>query len=117
VLLNLLTNVERYAYPDGAGGRVEVRLRTAVPPGPASFAISVQDFGRGIEPDALRRVFEPFFTTGRGRGGTGLGLAIVQNIVSTALQGWVAIESSPGAGTTATIVVPQTIRERETGGE
>jgi len=113
VLLNFLTNVERYAYPGGSGGAVEVRLRAVTDQGRPCFAISVRDFGRGIAPEDLSRVFEPFFTTGRGKGGSGLGLAIVQNLVSTALHGRVTLASVPGEGTTATMVVPQVVESRD----
>lgn len=108
LLLNLLSNVERYAYPDGIGGKVEIVLAPGEPPKHA-FEISVRDFGRGIAPADLPRVFEPFFTTGRERGGTGLGLAIVQTLVTEALGGAVAIESAPGAGTTVRLELPASL--------
>ena len=52
-----------------------------------AFLIVVRDYGAGISPENLARVFEPFFTTGRGRGGTGLGLSIVNNIVDICSEG------------------------------
>jgi signal transduction histidine kinase len=104
-LMNLLTNVQRYAYPDGRGGAVEVLVSEAG----AGFAIQVRDFGVGIPSEALDQVFSPFFTTGRGRGGTGLGLAIVQNIVVDALKGKVEIASTPGDGTTVTVHLPRVV--------
>jgi signal transduction histidine kinase len=109
VLLNLLTNIERYAYEPGAGGRADIVVAAAnAPPAPA-FTITVRDYGRGIAPDDLGRVFEPFFTTGRSRGGTGLGLSIVRNIVTTALQGEIHLASTPGHGATFHITFPQEI--------
>src|SRR5205085_1889518 len=81
VLLNLLTNAERYAYAPGGGGGVDVVLRADDRARPPGFILSVRDFGRGIPKKDLARVFEPFFTTGRERGGTGLGLTIVQSLV------------------------------------
>jgi signal transduction histidine kinase len=109
VLLNLLTNVERYAYPEGAGGAVEIEVAEAGDGKEDAFAVTVRDFGRGIAPDALPRVFEPFFTTGRGRGGTGLGMAIVHNVVTSALKGRVELTSEPGRGTAVTVTVPKTV--------
>lgn len=104
VVLNLLTNVERYAYPGGTGGDVEIEVAPdAVQDG---FVLSVRDHGRGIPEADLARVFDPFFTTGRAQGGTGLGLAIVHNLVVDGLGGRVEITSESGAGTTVTIHLP-----------
>jgi signal transduction histidine kinase len=104
VLLNLLTNVERYAYPDGAGGEVEIDIAPELEDG---FVVTVRDAGRGIAADELPRVFDPFFTTGRARGGTGLGLAIVHSLVCDGLGGSIDITSQLGAGTTVTIHLPR----------
>jgi signal transduction histidine kinase len=98
VLLNLLSNVERYAYPGGRGGLVEIDFECESAAGDW-FRLTVRDFGRGIAPDHLPRLFEPFFTTGRAQGGTGLGLAIVHNLVTAALRGSIAVESKLGHGT------------------
>ena len=104
VLLNLMSNVERYAYPDAAGGPVEIDIAPAQEDG---FVVTVRDQGRGIASNDLPRVFEPFFTTGRARGGSGLGLAIVYNLVRDGLGGSVEIASQPGAGTTVTLRLPK----------
>lgn len=110
IVLNFLSNIERYAYPDGAGGKAEITLEDA---GEAGYRIVVRDWGAGIAPDDLARVFEPFFTTGRARGGTGLGMAIVHNLVTTALHGTIAIDSAPGKGTTLTLTLPREVPENE----
>ena len=109
VLLNLYTNIERYAYPGGAGGRVEVRIAATETGGVPSFTLTVRDFGAGIPADDLGRVFEPFFTTGRSRGGTGLGLAIVHTLVTSTLKGSVEVESTLGQGTRIEVVFPRSI--------
>lgn len=106
ILLNFLTNVQRYAYPDEAGGLAEIYVGTA---GADKFSISVKDYGKGMSADVRERVFEPFFTTGRSSGGTGLGMAIVHNLVTTALKGSIQIESEPGKGTEITFVFPRSI--------
>jgi signal transduction histidine kinase len=105
VLMNLLTNVQRYAYPDGRGGVVEVLISAS----DAGFVVQVRDFGVGIPPEALDQVFSPFFTTGRGSGGTGLGLAIVQNIVVNSLAGKVEIASTEGNGATVAVHLPRAV--------
>jgi signal transduction histidine kinase len=106
ILLNLLANVERYAYPAGQGGAAEVALALA---GPGEYELRVKDFGRGIPPGNLDRVFEPFFTTGRGAGGTGLGMTIVYNLVTTALKGRITLHSVVAQGTDVQIVFPRVI--------
>ena len=96
VLLNLLTNAERYAYPTGTGGRVEVELSDRVVRDGRRFDLIVRDFGVGIPTESQSRVFDPFFTTGRDKGGTGLGLAIVYSLVHESLYGQIELTSRPG---------------------
>lgn len=96
ILLNLLTNAERYAYPRGTGGRVEVDLSDRTVGDARRFDLVVRDFGTGIPVELQSFVFEPFFTTGREQGGTGLGLAIVYTLVHDSLQGQVELTSRPG---------------------
>lgn len=106
ILLNFLTNIQRYAYPEETGGLAEIYIKTT---GTDKFSISVKDYGKGMSADVRDRVFEPFFTTGRASGGTGLGMAIVHNLVTTALKGSIQIESEPGKGTEITITFPRHI--------
>ncbi len=85
----------------GRGGRPQrVRLRAAA--GAGDVFLSVQDEGDGIPPENLERVFDPDFST---RGGMGLGLAIVRGVVE-GHGGTIALESTPGRGTTVTISLP-----------
>ena len=106
IVLNLISNAERYAYPEGVGGKVVVRLERA---GSKNYRVTVRDFGRGIPEADLKKVWEPFFTTGRGQGGSGLGLAIVRNLVTTSLKGRADIESKVGAGTAVIIEFPRAL--------
>ena len=109
VILNLLTNIERYAYDEGNGGKVDIILSAESSPPAPTFTITVRDHGRGIARADLDKVFEPFHTTGRGRGGTGLGLSIVRNTVTVALKGAITLDSTPGRGTTFQITFPQEV--------
>jgi signal transduction histidine kinase len=110
VLLNLLTNIERYAYPNNTGGRVVIRLSAVAEVPRPTYTIMVQDFGRGMNAETLRRLFEPFFTTGRITGGTGLGMAIVYNLVTEALGGKIAVESAENVGTTVLLTLPDLVK-------
>jgi two-component system cell cycle sensor histidine kinase/response regulator CckA len=66
--------------------------------------LALQDTGTGMPPEVMAKVFEPFFTTKGGRG-TGLGLAMVYGFAKQS-GGTVTIDSTPGRGTTVSIVLP-----------
>jgi signal transduction histidine kinase len=112
VLLNLFTNAERYAYPGGVGGRIEITVGAiADKSGEARFTVQVRDFGCGMSAEVIARIFEPFFTTGRSIGGSGLGLSIVKNLVTNSLKGTIGVQSVPAQGTTFSLVLPRTITD------
>jgi nitrogen fixation/metabolism regulation signal transduction histidine kinase len=107
VLANALDALE------GAGSARERRVSIALRPvvvsraaAPERFAeIEVRDNGPGFAPEALRRVFEPYFTTRAGRGGTGLGMAIAYRIV-TDHGGRIQADEAPGGGAVVTVRLP-----------
>ncbi len=90
------------------GGMLSVALTEL--PG-ERIRIEVRDTGVGIAPQDLGRIFDPYFTTKPS--GAGLGLAIVQKIVD-AHGGEIRVESTPGQGTTVTILLPA--KNQEQGG-
>jgi two-component system phosphate regulon sensor histidine kinase PhoR len=71
--------------------------------------VKVQDWGSGISPEHLPRLFERFYRVDKARsrkqGGTGLGLAIVKHIVQSH-GGEVVVHSTPGQGSTFTLILP-----------
>lgn len=97
VLLNLYLN--SLAAME-AGGTLSVALGRR---DDGTIRIAVADTGAGIRKEDLTRVFDPYFTTKSS--GTGLGMAIVYRIVE-AHGGEIRLESEPGRGTTATIILP-----------
>jgi len=102
-LLNIAVNA-RDAMPDGG----VLTIRTAgFEEGHAGrmVALSVSDSGSGMDEDTLSRAFEPFFTTKATGKGTGLGLSQVYGFASQS-GGDVRIDSSPGEGTTVTLLLP-----------
>lgn len=108
-LVNLIVNARQAAEtkdgePAGVGAMTEppgVCLATRVTAG--RVAITITDPGRGIEPDDLPKIFDPYFTTKRG--GTGLGLPIAKNIVE-GLGGSLTVTSTVGHGTEIRVELP-----------
>jgi two-component system phosphate regulon sensor histidine kinase PhoR len=102
---NLLTNAVRYTPP---GGAITITWEQQ-PDGNAIY--SVQDTGIGIDSDDIPRLTERFFRVNRGRsretGGTGLGLAIAKH-VALRHDARLDIRSTPGEGSTFSIVFPAT---------
>ena len=111
VLLNLAVNA-REAMPEGGTLTIATTHALVLGEGPAGLppgryvVLEVRDTGCGIPPEALPRLFEPFFTTRPDQGGTGLGLATVQGIIAQS-GGQIAVESLPGAGTRFRIHLPR----------
>jgi signal transduction histidine kinase len=74
--------------------------------------IAVTDTGRGIAPEDLDNVFEPFYTTKAGQegsatySGSGVGLAFCRRVVH-AHGGEISAESCPGRGTTFRVCLPK----------
>ena len=99
---NLLENAAKYSDPPCV-------IDVSVARQGALIAIAVRDRGRGIPRHEHREVFQKFVrgadAVSRRAPGTGLGLAIVSHIVQ-AHGGVIALESTPGAGSTFTITVP-----------
>ncbi len=101
VLTNLVSNALKYSPQ---GGEVRVRVRQD---GEAAV-VQVSDHGVGIAPEEQARLFRPFVRGERVRtsvGGTGLGLYIAWEMVAQH-GGEIAVESTPGQGSTFTVRLP-----------
>jgi PAS domain S-box-containing protein len=111
VLLNLITNA-RQAMKEG--GRLLVRIGTAasIAEDPRAVALVVEDSGPGIEPEAMMRLFDFFFTTRSAEGGTGLGLTITKQIVE-GHGGRIKAENVPGGGARFTVTLPAAFLQQQ----
>ena len=96
-LINLLRNAIQAMKE--AGGKLLVRTRDLS----KSVALDVIDYGTGMDPKTITRIFEPFYSTKKE--GSGLGLPIVQQIVR-GHGGQMIIHSEIGIGTQFTIMLP-----------
>lgn len=103
VITNLLVNAVMHAFDEGQPGRIDISAERR---DNGIVALSIRDNGKGIAPEHLGKIFQPFFTTRRSSGGSGLGLHIVYNIVRQRLGGSIEVESTPGQGTAFAITLP-----------
>ncbi len=99
VVLNLALNAVQ-AMPGGGALKVTVEAEADV------VVLTVADTGVGMDQQALANLFTPFYTTKDVGEGTGLGLSVVHGIV-TAHGGTIAVQSTPGEGTTVTCRFPK----------
>jgi len=102
ILFNLLSNAVKFTD----SGHVGVRAGTApLGGGKTQVTIAVADTGIGLDAEQQARLFQPFTqadsSTTRRYGGTGLGLSIVRRLAQL-MDGDIAVESAPGAGSTFT---------------
>ena len=100
LLVNLVDNAAKSYDPGTPDAAVWLTVRDGV--------IEVLDRGRGIPPEALPHIFEPFFMADKSRsrklGGSGLGLALVKAIAD-AHGAKLEVTSAPGAGTTVRVTL------------
>ena len=99
VFLNLITNATQAM--EAGKGTVTITSRSDA----NGVAVEVADNGKGIAPDVLPKIFDPFFSTKEIGKGTGLGLSISYKIVQQH-GGRIDVESQVGAGTKFTVWLP-----------
>lgn len=96
VLVNLVKNAS-----EASDGVIELNASRMAD---GNIEISVRDYGHGILPEVMDSIFVPFFTTKAQ--GSGIGLSLCKQIVKQH-RGRLQVKSSPGRGSTFTIVLPQ----------
>ncbi len=114
ILMNLCTNAA-YAM-ENEGGTLEVNLQDITVDRSTNWELpglkfgdyiemKVSDTGTGIQPEILKNIFDPYFTTKGPGEGTGMGLAMVHGIVDS-YGGKIMVDSILGKGTVFTIYLP-----------
>ena len=102
VVTNLLSNAFKFTPPNG---RVQVRVDYQK----TQLLLKVQDFGIGIDPQRLPRIFDRFYQADSGDNrtyeGTGIGLALVKELVQV-MKGSIHVESKVGEGSVFTVMLP-----------
>ncbi len=105
VVLNVIQNsIEAL----GEYGDIRIEALEELRDGHRGLRTTIQDNGKGINPEDLPRIFDPFFTMGKRRG-TGLGLAICRNIIESH-GGNIRADSQAGIGTVISIWLPLTLQ-------
>ncbi len=102
VLLNLALNA-RDAMPNG--GTLTIATSNVIFSNGPHVQLTISDTGTGMDADTLTHLFEPFFTTKAAGKGTGLGLASAYGVIKQSF-GDISVASTPGRGSTFTIVLP-----------
>ena len=106
-LLSICTNAQE-AMPEG--GTLTIAADTARRTDQDRTAelarISIADTGRGMAPEVMSGIFDPFFST-KGTVGVGLSLALTRRVVEDH-GGHIEVESVPGEGTTVCVLLPTT---------
>lgn len=113
VVMNLALNA-RDAMPEG--GRLVIKTENVVldksqfsahpetRPG-KYIRLSVTDNGIGMDPETIKQIFDPFFSTKSAGKGTGLGLSVIYGIVKQH-EGWINVVSQPSKGSTFEVYLP-----------
>jgi signal transduction histidine kinase len=99
VIVNLLTNALRY----GGGGTVELSVHQVG----CNVRIDVRDHGKGIAPDYIDRIFEPYERGAKAGEPKGLGLGLyISRQLATSHGGALTVQSTPGEGATFSLLLP-----------
>ncbi len=105
IVLNALHNAIDALKPEG---ELSIDIQEKTQDGEQGVVAHIQDNGKGISPEDLSKIFDPFFTSGKERG-TGLGLAICRNIID-AHGGTLNASSQVGIGTVFSVWLPLTLQ-------
>jgi len=93
---NLVVNALNHAFDEKQEGVIEIKVEQATN---NRVRLSVSDNGKGVDGEIKADIFEPFYTTARGKGNTGLGLYMVYQWVTQILKGDIKLHSEPQSDT------------------
>lgn len=103
IISNLVLNSVNHAFSDNDEPAILITFYLSG----ANIVFEYTDNGCGVAPDLHHKIFEPFYTTMRGKGGSGLGLNLVFNLIKQKLKGDLAFDSELGKGIKLVITVPR----------
>jgi len=113
VFVNVISNAAKYT---NEGGHIVITISEAMEGSRCRLVFRCEDNGIGMSEAFLSRIFDPFERVNSSTiskiEGTGLGMSIVKKIVE-AMDGTIAIESTPGVGTVVTIAVPMQYEQEQ----
>lgn len=102
ILSNLIMNSIKHGFDGIAQGNIAIFVEHKK----GFIILRYADDGNGLAQEAMKQLFEPFYTTKRGSGGSGLGTHLVYNLVTSALNGRIEAKSEPGKGLAYLIKFP-----------
>ena len=102
VFTNLIANSLKHGFKGLEGGEIHIQIEADA----QRLHVHYRDTGRGMAPEVLAKVFEPFFTTDLQRN-MGLGMHLVYNLVTQRFGGSIWCESRPDEGASFHIEVPR----------
>ncbi len=106
IISKMINNSFKHAFTDNKG---EIKL--SIKSQQKHIELIYEDDGKGMEPEVVSKIFDPFYTTKRGEGGTGLGLYMTYNIVTQRLEGDIKVQSAVGEGTRFVLNLPLDISD------
>lgn len=105
IITNLIFNSLIHGFEEMESGTIFIETREMGD----DISIIYKDNGKGINKESIKKIYDPFYTTRRGKGGSGLGLNIVYNLISSKLQGRIDCDSVEGEYTRFTIKIPRVV--------
>ena len=68
--------------------------------------LQIKDKGKGINPENIDRIFEPFFSTKTTKDNLGLGLSLIRNLIEKDFKGEISVNSEAGKGSCFSVIIP-----------